>query len=494
MTRPLALLFSFFLFVPSPVCAAGPLEFHLTFDPAASAKAFTGRAYVMLFEPGTSDLQRGPSWIGTKPFFARDVKNWKPGERLVFDRTALGYPTSMARIAKGTYAVQAVMDLAPDSISFGRAPGNVYTVVSKINLDPATSGAVALKLDQVYRGKVFKETNRIKLVEVESKLLTAFHGRATRLRAGVVLPESYARGGARKYPVVYEIPGFGGDHFHASLALLRNATNLAGVEAIHVVLDPSCRQGHHVFADSANNGPYGKALIEELIPAIESRFRAISKPGARAVTGHSSGGWSSLWLQVSYPSFFGGVWSTAPDPVTFSDFQRIDLYRRGENMFTDAKGSLRPIARMGGKVILWYKGFSDMEEVMGHGGQLGSFEAVFSERGSDGLPKRLWDRKTGVIDLEVAKSWEKYDICLVLERNWKTLGPKLGRKLHVYMGEMDNFYLEGATRRLGQSLKSLGSDAVVELFAGKDHRTLMTSELRARIAREMAEQFKAVVE
>jgi S-formylglutathione hydrolase FrmB len=137
-----------------------------------------------------------------------------------------------------------------------------------------------------------------------------------------------------------------------------------------------------------------------------------------------------------------------------------------------------------------YKPFSDMEVVMGHGGQLGSFEAVFSERGANGKPKQLWDRNTGVIDPEVAKSWERYDIRLVLERNWKTLGPKLAGKLHVYMGDQDTFYLEGATILLKETLKQLGSDAVVELFPGKNHGSLMDRNLRERIAKEMAEQFR----
>ncbi|MFO0846439.1 MAG: alpha/beta hydrolase-fold protein, partial [Gemmataceae bacterium] len=268
-------------------------------------------------------------------------------------------------------------------------------------------------------------------------------------------------------------------------------TNRGGVEVLHVVLDPSCHHGHHVFADSANNGPVGRALIEELIPAIESRFRAVGRPEARLVTGHSSGGWSSLWLQVTYPDFFGGCWSTAPDPVDFRDFQRINVYRPGENMFTDREGQRRPLARRGGKPVLWYKDFSDMEEVMGHGGQLASFEAVFSERGPDGKPRRLWDRKTGAIDAEVAKSWERYDIRLLLERNWEALGPKLAGKVHVYMGDADTFYLEGATRLLKESQARLKGGVVVELFPGKDHSTLMTGELRRRISREMADRLRA---
>jgi S-formylglutathione hydrolase FrmB len=226
-----------------------------------------------------------------------------------------------------------------------------------------------------------------------------------------------------------------------------------------------------------------------LIPEIERRYRALGKPAARLLTGHSSGGWSSLWLQVTYPDSFGGVWSTAPDPVDFRDFQRIDLYKEGVNMFTDEKGRDRPLARANRKPVLFYRAFSDMEVVMGHGGQLASFEAVFSERGPGGQPRRLWDRKTGAVDPAVARSWEKYDIRLVLERNWKTLGPKLAGKLHVYMGSEDTFYLEGATVLLKESLKKLGSDAVVEIFPGKNHGSLLDRKLRERIAREMAERF-----
>jgi S-formylglutathione hydrolase FrmB len=490
MPRTPAALLAACLFCTS-LPAAGPLEFHLTFDKAAHDKPFTGRVYVMLFKGGTTALQARTNWFRPEPLFAKDVKGWKPGEKLAIDKTAQAYPTAMGRIAKGVYSVQAVMDFAPNSISFSRAPGNVYTVAPKLPLDPAGTGPVALRLDRVFEEPPFQETDRIKLVDLESRLLTAFHKRPTRMRAAVILPASYAKNPTKKYPVVYEIPGFTGNHHMAAFRFKQNVTNLDGVEVIFVVLDPNCRHGHHAFADSANNGPCGKALIEELIPALEKKFRAAGAPGGRAVTGHSSGGWSSLWLQTAYPDFFGGVWSTAPDPVDFRDFQKIDLYRAGENMFTDAEGKRRPIARLGKRPVLWYKGFSDMEEVMGRGGQLQSFEAVFGARGADGRPKRLWDRKTGALDPDVARSWEKYDIRLVLERNWKTLGPKLKGKLHVYMGEMDNFYLEGATRLLRQSLEKLGSDAAVELFPGKDHGSLMSKEMQQRIAREMAAMFKA---
>jgi pimeloyl-ACP methyl ester carboxylesterase len=466
-----------------------PLEFHVTFDKMVSAEPFSGRVYVFLGKNEPKALPSGPSWFKPEPFFAVDVKDWKPGESLTVGAEALGYPGPLSKLAPATYHAQAVMDFDRGARSFSAADGNGYSRPVKADLDPAAGATVELTIDQVYKARPFPETDRVKLVDIESKLLTAFHGKPTRLRAGVVLPESFARETDRLYPVIYEIPGFGGTHFMAQSGPGRKVTDVAGVEMLYVVLDPSCRTGHHVFADSANNGPCGRALIEELIPHLEKEYRALGKPEARFVTGHSSGGWSSLWLQVTYPDFFGGVWSTSPDPVDFRDFQRIDLTKLGTNLFTGDDGKPRPLARNGQEPVLFYKPFSDMETVMGHGGQLASFEAVFSPRGPDGRPKPLWDRTTGAVDPEVVRAWEKYDIRRTLERNWKTLDPKLTGKLHVYTGGDDTFYLEGAVKLLQASLQDLGSDAVVEIVPGRNHGSLLDKAMRERIAREMAEAF-----
>ncbi len=484
--------FAWYLLLLSPATAAAqprPLEFHLSHDRRLSEKPFTGRVYVMLFKQDVKELRPGPSWIGTDPFFAVDVKDWQPDRPLVLNAKALSFPVATDKVAKATYSIQAVMDFNRGDRSFSTSEGNGYSRTVRRELDGATAGTVELRIDQVYKAKPFAETDRVKLVDIESKLLTAFHGRSTRLRAGVVLPRSYASEPRRRYPVVYEIPGFGGRHYGAHGAAERDATNVAGVEMIYVVLDPDCPLGHHVFADSANNGPCGRALIEELIPHLEAKYRGMGTAQARFVTGHSSGGWSSLWLQVTYPDSFNGVWSTSPDPIDFRDFQRIDLTKPDANMFLDAKGERRPIARAGGKPILYYRPFSDMEEVMGHGGQLASFEAVFSARGKDGRPRKLWDRATGAIDAEVAKSWDRYDIRIVLERNWKTLGPKLAGKLHIWTGGEDTFYLEGAVKLLKESLRRLGSDADVEIIPGRTHG-LRDKAILDRIARQMAERYR----
>ncbi len=469
--------------------AAEPLRFQVTFAETVSKEPFTGRVFVFLSQGSLREPRFGPNWAKPEPFFARDVERWQPGSTLTLENDALGFPVKMAQLEKGTYTAQAVLDFDRGVREIGNGVGNAYSKVVNFEFDSAAGGSIAMLVDQVVPERRFPESDRLKLVDIESKLLTAFHGKPTHLRAGVILPAAYAEKLDKRYPVIYDIPGFGGSHYVAALVGGRKPTEVAGVEMIYVVLDPNCRTGHHVFADSANNGPCGRALTEELIPHIEKTFRAVSDPGARFVTGHSSGGWSSLWLQVAYPDFFGGVWSLSPDPVDFRDFQRINIYKQGENCFTQT-GKLRPLGRRGDTPFLYFQPFSDMEVVLGRGGQLGSFEAVFSPRGPDGRPKQLWDRRTGTIDPDVAKRWETYDINLVLKRNWSVLGPKLKGKLHVYTGEKDTFYLEGAVRLLKGTLAELGSDAVIEIMPGHDHGSLLNRALYDRIAKEMAETYR----
>jgi S-formylglutathione hydrolase FrmB len=492
MTRFLALPLFILLAAVSPVRADDKpaVQFRLTFDKAALDKPFSGRVYVVMLRADTKGVLHQLNWFNPEPSFAKDVKDWKPGESLTISADDITCLPS-AGIAPGRYFVQAVLDRDLGGISFAASPGNIYSKTVPLEWNAKSTDPIALTLDQVVKEPAPPaDTSNVKFIDIESPLLTKFHGHPMRMRAGVVLPPSYEKEPERKYPVVYEIPGFGGDHVAAKGAANRKAWDLAGTEVIWVMLDPNCRLGHHVFADSANNGPCGKAFTEEFMPVIEKRFRILGTPGARLVTGHSSGGWSSLWLQVTYPDLFGGCWSTSPDPIDFRDFHQIDIYARNGNAFVDAEGKKRPLVRANGKVLVYYQPFSDMEIVMGRGGQLGSFEAVFSPRGNDGRPLQLWDRKTGLIDQAVAKEWEKYDIGLVLARNWKSLGPKLGGKIHVYMGEEDTFYLNGATKLVKKSLADLGSDAVVELFPGKTH-ALVDAKLRERMNNEMAATLKA---
>ncbi|RKZ12030.1 hypothetical protein DRQ53_15330 [bacterium] len=321
----------------------------------------------------------------------------------------------------------------------------------------------------------FVESDRVKLFEMKSDLLSEFWGREIRMQAGVVLPSGWSPDSKKTWPVCYNIHGFGGSHRAAMRSGRKLMQAMDGGDyprMLYVFLNASCPQGHHEFVDSVNNGPWGKALTTEFIPALELRFRAVAKPHGRFLTGHSSGGWSSFWLQITYADYFGGTWSTAPDSVDFRDFTGINVYA-WKNAYTDPKGEPIQLMRRGKRWVMTIQQYVQREHARkSYGGQFSSFDYVFSPKGEDGRPLPLFDRKTGKIDPVVATSWEKYDIRLILKHHWKTLGPKLQGKLRIYMGTLDTFRLEGASKLLKQELAELGSDAEILLVEGRDHGSL----------------------
>lgn len=474
--------------IVAAVTQAADFRFQVTFAEQVHRGPFSGRVYLFFSKQQNAEPRRGPDWFRPEPIAAVDIDNWNPGEPLTFAPGIrdwmLAFPRPLSEMDLAGYRVQAVARFNPFERRVGNGPGNGYSAV----VEPANANGrltASLTIDKLVEPRAFPENQWCKLLAVRSARLSEFHGRDVELSAAVLLPASYYDQPERRYPVIFTVPGFGGTHFEGVRREPIAEQNEGGVQFIRVTLDPSCPLGHHVFADSANNGPVGAALIEEFIPELDRRYRTVASASGRFLTGHSSGGWSTLWLQVTYPGVFGGVWSTAPDPVDFRDFQRIDLYWPGENMYRDRAGNRRPLARRGDQPFLWYDDFDRMEEVLGPGGQLHSFEAVFSPRGPDGKPLRVWSRKTGEIDTAAARLWQKYDLRLILQTDWDTLKPQLAGKLHVIMGELDTFYLDGATRLLKESLARLGSDAVVELVPGKDHSTLLSSELTLRIRAEM---------
>lgn len=480
---------SVLLFVVAPATAQEPtpLQFAVTYDEAIT-DSFSGRVYVMLGS-GRIEPRLGPDWFNTQPFFAIDVQEWKPNTPLVFTDSALSFPGPVSQLTNGRYGVQAVMRRNIDLPSIGRGPGTAYSKIILQQLDGASTGQVRLFIDQVVRpSRAYVDTDQHKFVHIRSELLSEFYSRDIFMEAAVALPQGYHDNPSRRFPALYVIPGFGGNHRFAAVWGQRLVRSDDGGIVV-IGLNPRCLTGHHVFADSANNGPRGQALIEELIPHLEREFRIVAQPTGRFLTGPSSGGWSSLWLQVTYADFFGGVWSIVPDPVDFRDFQRINLYRTGENMYVDETGSRRAIARRGDEPMLWYDEFAKMEVVQGPGGQLYSFEAVFSPRGLDGKPMPLYQRDTGKVNTDVADAWRKYDIGLLLRENWPTLESKLAGKLRIFAGEKDTFYLEGAVRLLKQTLDELGSDAVVEILQGRSHMNVADAALGQRLVRELRAAF-----
>lgn len=467
---------------------AKPPTIRVTFDDSVSDKPYTGRVYIMTSDRGRNP-KNGPDWFNPQPFFAQDVTDWKPGETLVIDPDkTLGHPMPLADLPAGKRWFQAAIDLSDWSRSVTNGPGDGYSLAQEVDFDPAAGATIDLHIDRKVPEPRESDSDQIKYVKLRSHLLSNFHHRDVYLRCAVKLPEGYDEDPKRRYPTIYEIPGFGGTLEDARFYLRFDLFAVRGLEIVRVFLDPECPTGHDVFADSANNGPVGTALVEELIPHLEKTFRLIPETGARYVTGLSSGGWASLWLQVTYPDVFGGVWSLSPDPIDFTAFQWVDLYAPDANMYFKPDGSLIPASRDEGAGVIYTKNMCQMESVLGRGGQFQSFEAVFSPRGADGKPEQLWDRKTGAVNPKVAQAWRKYDIRLVLESNWSELAPKLAGKLTIIAGDADTFYLERAVKKVKDVLAKLGSDANVVIVPGATHG--LTPIVHQRVADEIVQRYK----
>ncbi|MEO1717098.1 MAG: alpha/beta hydrolase, partial [Planctomycetota bacterium] len=293
----------------------------------------------------------------------------------------------------------------------------------------------------------------------------------------------------RTYPVVYYVTGFSGNESEVLRYMERMPHPELMGDAIVVGLDATNYWGHSVFADSAVTGPWGAALVEELISELEAEFRGAQDAEHRYVTGISSGGWGSLWLQIEYPEVFAGVWSHVPDPVDFNAFQTVDIYADGANIYDYADGSPRPLGRRGEEVMLWARDFIERERVLGPGGQIGSFEAVFSPALEDGTPTLLFDRDTGLIDPRVAEAWKAYDIRRKLEREWDDKQDSLSGKLRVYGGEMDNFYLGEAVDMLAEAMEAMGADEEIVVIEGLPHTFHWEGD--ADMWRTMAERWES---
>ncbi len=484
--RPL--LFCAALLLTAAPSSAG-VKFRVSVPNDAEASPQPGRVYVFLSQRGNREPRFGPDWFSPEPFFGLDVPLPQPGDAVLFDDQADSFPGPLSKLAPGEYRAQALLATNPDTQDYAHAEGNRYSDVFEIVVRRGRDEIIDMELEHIIGPMPAIDHPRVQEIKLKSELLSRFHGRDVYERAAVVLPEGYDEDGDARYPVAYTIPGFGGSERDAPRYI--PFVDAGAEKMIVVALSGQCQWGHHVYADSATNGPRGQALVEEMIPHIDKQFRTVSSADGRFVMGHSSGGWSSLWLQVEYPDVFGGVWSTSPDPVDFRDYQQINLYARPPlNMFVDPQGQRRPLARSGEKPIVWYEDFSRMDDVIARGGQLRSFEAVFSPLDETGQPRKMWNRETGEIDPATVKAWEAYDIRLKLEREWPTIGPQLAGKLNIITGDLDTFYLEGAVEKLKPALEKLGSDAVVEIVPGKDHGNLLSYGMLMRIRGEMMDQYK----
>ena len=493
--------------------SAQAATFSVTLAPEHAREPINGRLLLLL----SVDASKEPRFQieeGTKSqqVFGIDATGWKGGDRLTFDSKVLGYPRlSLADVPAGTYRVQALlhryetfrrkdghfvqlpMDRGEGQV-WNKAPGNLYSTVREIKVDPADPAPIALVLDQIVAPiKPAADTEWVKHERIQSKLLTEFWGRPMYLGAHVLLPKGWAEHPKARYPLMInhghfpdDFGGFrpeapdpqlapdyserfrlkGYNRLQQDLAhqLYKDWTSPGFPRVVAIEIQHANPYYDDSYAvNSENLGPYADAIQQELIPYLERKYRAIGAGWARFVYGGSTGGWEAMAVQVKYPDYYNGAFVACPDPIDFRAYGSVNIYEDRNAYAVDAPFKQTPRIAMRdylGRPTATLEEVNRLELVLGpnsrSGGQWDIWQAVFSPVGADGYPKPIWDKRTGDIDRSVANYWrDNYDLMHIVRRDWdKGLGEKLRGKIHLYVGELDNYYLESAVYLAQEFLES----------------------------------------
>lgn len=492
------------------------------------AGGIDGRLLVILSADTTAEPRFQVGYgATTQPAFAIDVDGWKPGETRVVDATAFGFPVrTLGALPRGSYRVQAFLNryeifrrsdghtvtLPPDKGEGQRwnaKPGNLYSAVRPVEIDVARGGTVPLTLDQqIGPVSAYRETPYVKHVRIRSERLSAFWGRDMYLAAFVTLPEGFDSHPQSRYPLVinhghfapapdnwretppdpdlqpdystrFSLAGYNRIQQEHSYQFFKDWTGPGFPRVLLVQIQHATPFYDDSYAvNSANNGPYGDAIQYELIPEIERRFRGLGAGWARFVYGGSTGGWEAMAVQMFYPEEYNGAWIACPDPIDFRHYTVVNIYADTNAYYYPARWKRTP--RPGhrnwlGHVDATLEEMNHFELLLGTRGRSGDqwdvWESVYSPAGSDGYPRRIWDRLTGKIDPVTAQYWkENYDLSHILQRDWATLGPKLRGKLRIFVGDMDNYYLNNAVYEVEKFLQTKPeAEAVVDYGDRDEH-------------------------
>ena len=470
-----------------------PVVFHVSLG-QASATPVSGRLLVFAKLLGSNDKRPvtrvDMDQIDTHAasIAAQEVARLAPGATVDVDADVSAFPTPFSQLKPGHYAVQAVLDRDHSYNYTGRGGGDLVSGVVEMDLPGDAAQLLTLatvvpetdvlqpqpNVPPAVREVYPAATGDVHRFSFTSPALSNFWGRPVALRGWVVTPPDYAAHPGQRYPTVYYTQGFGGNmrSLHDVAVGRWNDMKTGHAPAmIWVGIDQSSSSGTSEFVNSVNNGPWGQAMTAELIPDLERQYRMDAKPASRFLTGHSSGGWAALWLQVNYPKLFGGAWPTSPDPSDFKDFMGIDVYAPGANFYRRLDGTPWPLAQDKGQMLVSFEDYTRREVVVGaYGGQLASFEWVFSPRGADGLPVPAFDRTTGAVDTAVISYWkEHYDVAERLRRHWPELKRDLDGKIHLTVGSADTFFLDGAARLLEATMKGVGAKTDFCYVEGRGH-------------------------
>ena len=458
------------------------LRVEISFAPGARAQPVTGMVYLAISRDNQATPIQQVDPEGA-PLFSAYVQDLKPGTPVIITRENRGHPVaSLADIPAGDYWVQPFVNVYTrfpradghtvwmhmdqwEGQNWKRSPGNLYGDPVKLRIDPSSSAPIRLVADKVIPPITPPaDTDMVKRIKIQSQVLTKWWGQPIFLGATILLPKDYAKHPDVRYPVNYiqghfslgAPGGFGRGGEFDKLWLAEDTPRFLYVTLQH----PSPYYDDSYGVNSENNGPFGEAIMQELLPAIETQFRVIRQPWARMLSGGSTGGWIALAHQVFYPTFYGGAFASCPDSVDFNYHQIVNIYKDPNAYFIEHPWMKvdRPTQRRpDGNIVSTMKDENRYELTVGDksrsGGQWDIWEATYSPVGKDGYPMRLWDKQTGAIDRAVAERWKKYDLLEVLKTNWATLGPNVAHKLNAYTGDADSYYLDNALENLHAFLK-----------------------------------------
>ncbi len=482
---------------------AADTRFEISYPAAVATGPITGRVYLMITRDATREPRLEIGRVGV-PFFGRDVEKLGAGQSAIIDGTDLGSPVpKLGDIPPGEYTVQAFVNVYSEfkrsdghvvwmhddqweGQRWNRSPGNLYSAPQKIALDATKGYTIKIVCDKkIPPIAPIADSQYVKRIKIQSAILTKFWGRPIYLGATLLLPRDYDKTSIQ-YPVLYEQGHFslaapmrfegGNDTTFHDEWLKDNFPRMLVVTMQH----PNPYFDDSYAVNSVNVGPYGDAIMNELIPEIEKRFRVIRQPWARLLSGGSTGGWESLALQIYHPDFFGGTWSYCPDSVDFSDVEGVDVYKDKNAYYKEFEWRRVPTINsreINGQIRQTAEERNRFELVNGthgrSGEQLDIWSAVFGPLGENGYFEPLWDKQTGVMNPRVAQYWkDNFDLRNHLEKNWATLGPKLQDKVRVYVGDADNFFLNNGTRKLEEWMKKTESPHYEGFFmygAAKGH-------------------------
>ncbi len=470
-------------------------KFRLFYTEEVSKTPINGRVIVG-FQSDPSKSVDEPNPFDPQLTLAWDVRDWKPGESIVLDRSAAECWPEDLDLKNGWYAVQGVLKANRKARSLN-AEGNAVTNKNVILIQPADDDQPIDLLFQTLAKKrpAFKESEFIKEVNLESALLTRFYGEPEAIRAAVILPESYSRNPGKRYPSVYVMGGVGATHFDALSGAPQKRYGMSGygLEKIFIFVNIECRTGWHNFVSSETNGPREESFFQELVPFIEREYRVDPNPQTRFLMGQSSGAWAGLWLLSRRPDQFGGAYAGAPDPVDFTEFTGTNIYEKNANMFFAPDGTLKVFnsaagADSFGRVTI--KDFIAIDRIAGWGEQMYSFDATFSKKGADGEPRHLANWHTGAVDPEIAVSWTAYDLSKVVSGFDQKTKDLLADKIHIFVASDDDFGMDRPVRAFHKTLIEKGLQADIRFLQSGGH-VVWTDDLRKAIHEDMDRKIAA---